>query len=176
MAKLRKTLGSVQSETAVAYMRLIETQSKETLARWAVEYVKTEYMPIIKKHKGQDERLHHACDMVEQYLRKEIKLTELKPALADARKAAQELEENPTVQAAARAVATACAVITTSTNALGFTLYGMAAYAYDTVGLQEDVATYDMFAAKEQERILCSLRSVAVEKESNPVKVDWNCK
>ena len=61
--------------------------------------------------------------MVEQYLRKEIKLIELKPALADARKAAQELEENPTVQVAARAVATACAVIVRARPCFGYGVF-----------------------------------------------------
>ena len=38
MAALRKMLGDMNSNAATALMRLIETQSKETLTRWAAAY------------------------------------------------------------------------------------------------------------------------------------------
>lgn len=38
MAKLRKMLGSADSPYIVSLMRLIETQSKETIAGWCLDY------------------------------------------------------------------------------------------------------------------------------------------
>ena len=35
MAKLRKMLGDIKSEECINLMRLIETQSHETLSKWA---------------------------------------------------------------------------------------------------------------------------------------------
>ena len=48
MAALRKMLGDMNSSTAAALMRLIETQSRETLTRWASAYAKEHYLPLIK--------------------------------------------------------------------------------------------------------------------------------
>ena len=39
MPKLRKMLGSADHPTVQKLMRLIETQNKQTLAAWAVDYV-----------------------------------------------------------------------------------------------------------------------------------------
>ena len=41
MAKLRKMLGSAKDPSVIALMELMNTQSKTTLARWAVTYAKT---------------------------------------------------------------------------------------------------------------------------------------
>lgn len=40
MPKMRKMLGDINSQECIALMQLIETQSKDTLAAWAVNYVK----------------------------------------------------------------------------------------------------------------------------------------
>ena len=49
MAKLRKMLGDVDSPECIAMMRLIETQSETTLARWALGYVESRILPVYKK-------------------------------------------------------------------------------------------------------------------------------
>lgn len=40
MAKLRKMLGDINDPSVVELMQVMETQSKTTLARWAIDYVK----------------------------------------------------------------------------------------------------------------------------------------
>ena len=40
MAALRKMLGDMNGNAATSLMRLIETQSRETLTRWAAAYAK----------------------------------------------------------------------------------------------------------------------------------------
>ena len=47
MPKLRKMLGSADHPTVQKLMRLIETQNKQTLAAWAVDYVAAHDLPIL---------------------------------------------------------------------------------------------------------------------------------
>ena len=49
MAKLRKMLGDVNQPEIVRLMRMIETQSKETLAKWAVDCAEERYLDIYEK-------------------------------------------------------------------------------------------------------------------------------
>ena len=171
--KMRKMLGRIDSPECIALMRLIETQSKQTLAKWAAGYAKEKYLPIYAAN-GEEECFARAVAACEAYFAGEMKLAELKSALKAAREGAAKVE-HPTAQAAARAVATACAVITTPTNALGYLFYGAAAFAYCEAGLEETIETYEALASQELERALDSLRAVAVEHEPNPAKIDWNC-
>lgn len=167
---LRKMLGSVDHPAVIRLMRLIETQSKTTLAAFAADYVEKHYLPIA----GEDERLQAALAAVDAHLRGDMSLKELKPLLREARTAAQE-EKNPICQAAKRAIATATAVITTPTNALGFVFYGAAAFAYDTAGVSAPPACYDELASQELERILAALEAAAIPDEPDPVQVNWGC-
>ena len=79
------------------------------------------------------------------------------------------------IQAAARAVATACGTIQTPTNALGFLFYGAAASAYAQVGLQAEKETYEALALREFQEAYDSLQAVAVPEEEDPAKLNWNC-
>lgn len=171
MAKLRKMLGSVEDPAIRELMGLIETQSRITLTRWAVAYTAERYLPLTDRADG---RLPAAVEAVRANLRGELTLKEAKVLLAEARKAAQE-ETDPVRQAAARAVSTACGVLTTPTNALGFAFYGAAAWAYHTAGTEAAREEHDRLAQGELERILTSLREAAVPDEADPVKVNWNC-
>lgn len=174
MAKLRKMLGSADHPTVIALMRLIETQSRETLGAWAADYAKVHYLPVIEKKSG-DARPKQAIDAVNQYLNGALTLKEYKVFLAAARKAAQEAKDDPILQAAARAIATACSTLQTPTGALGFVFYGAAAAAYHSAGLEETADTYDELASEELMRILDSLKAAAVPEEKNPVKISWGC-
>lgn len=165
----RKMLGSVDHPAIIRLMRMIETQSKETLIRFAAEYVISQYLPLVD-----DPRLTQAVQCAMGYVSGECALKDVKLAVKEARAAAQS-ETDPVKQAAARAISTACAVATTSTNALGFAFYGAAAFAYSRAGLKADTATYDALATEELERICAALTAVLVPDEPNPVKVDWGC-
>lgn len=179
MAKLRKMLGSLDDPSVAALMRLIETQSRETLAKWAADYTETHYLPVYEKAFPEEDGLRETLAACKKCAAGEIKLTKLKPLVKAARETASSLAKStgvsPAVLAAARAVATACAVMQTPTNALGFTFYGAAAAAYDQAGTEERPEIYDALAEKELAAILASLQDAAVENEPNPVKVDWNC-
>ena len=165
MAKLRKMLGDPTGPRAKALMALIDTQSASTLGRWAAAYAEERYLPILSRRRsGQpvDDRFATAIKQAIACADGNATLKDTKPALRAA-------------QAAARAISTACGVIQTPTNALGFAFYGAAAAAYDEAGLSADSAEYERLADMEFDRIIASLRHAAVENEPHPVKVRWNC-
>lgn len=175
MKSLRKMLGSVEDPSVIAMMQVIETQSKETLAHWAVEYVDRFCLPIYEKAYPEETTLQDTLAEVRSFLDGSKSLGEVKEALKAARMTVKEATIDPAAQAAARAVATACAVITTPTNALGFTFYAAAAIVYAKAGLSESADVYNELAAKEMKSMAASLQEAAVENEPNPVKVKWNC-
>lgn len=175
MAKLRKMLCDINSQECIAMMKLIETQSKTTLASWAVGFAKENYLPIYEKECPGDARLADAVAACEKHLAGELLLKELKPVIKEAQLLARDAEGNPVAQAAARAVATACAVINTPTNALGYLFYGAAAVAYDTAGLEEGAEVYDALASAEMKKAWKDLEEKAVPDEPKPAKIKWNC-
>lgn len=169
MAKLRKMLGDIHDSSCVDMMHLIETQSKETLAAWALAYVKKQYSKIYTS-----DCLEEAMDMVERCLKKDCTVKELKPYLKAAREDAKNIHD-PACEAASKAIACACAVVQTPTNALGFLFYGAAAKAYHEVGLEESKEVYDLYGIKEFQTAYASLKQVAVEDEARAVHIKWNC-
>lgn len=175
MPKLRKMLGEIDSQECIDLMRLLETQSATTLAKWAVSYAKETYLPIYQTNgAAEDSCLDGVIANCEKYLASEMKLAELKPSLKEAREFAAKVQ-GEVAQAAARAVSTACATIQTPTNALGYLFYGAAAVAYNEAGLEESAEVYDVLASKELRKAWEVLKTVAVKKEPNPAKINWNC-
>lgn len=175
MAKLRKMLGRADDPQIIQLMRLIETQSKTTLAAWAANCARDRYLAVYEQAYPDDRRLRELIEAVCAHLDGRVKLAEIKALLRQARTIAPQAEATPAAQAAARAIATACAVIQTPTNALGFLFYGAAAAAYDRLGLSASSAEYDAFAGTEFEALRDSLRAAAVPDEANPVTINWNC-
>ena len=175
MAKLRKMLGDIQSPQCVALMRLIETQSVETLADWAVGYAQQHYLPIYAQACPGDRRLEGILTGCQNHLRTGGKLAQVKPLLKEAAQIGRESEESPVAQAAARAIATACSTLQSPTGALGFLFYGAAATAYSQAGLEQNTAAYNQLAAQELDRALASLEQAAIPGEANPAKINWNC-
>lgn len=175
MAKLRKMLCDINSPECTALMRLIETQSQATLASWAIQYAKDNYLGIYETQRPQDSILRDTILSCEEYLAGSRKLAEVKPLLTEAGQTARGLEENPIAQAAARAVSTACAAVRTPTNALGFLFYGSAAVAYSQAGLEETIETYNKIAEAELKKAFASLQQVSIPDEPHPAKIKWNC-
>ncbi|MCL2579423.1 MAG: hypothetical protein FWE32_05265 [Oscillospiraceae bacterium] len=174
--KLRKMLGAADSPYIVSLMRLIETQSKVTIAGWCLDYAEREILPIFEKHCPDDGRPRMALQASRDWFDGKKKLPEVKKViLNECHAAARELEDNPAAQAAARACGQAAACFHTPTHSLGIAFYGAAAIAYDRIGLSEDAATYDRIAAQECAKMEAALRAIAVEDEPNPARINWNC-
>jgi len=175
MKKHRKMLSNWQARPIEGLMRLIETQSKETLANWAVDYAEAHFLPIYTKQYPQDERPLLAVEYARKWLKKEVKLPEAKKYILGCHNAAGEAEANPAAQAAARAIGQAASSIHSATHSLGLALYGGLAIAYDQSGMDKPWSEHEAFALKECEKMLAALQAVAIENEPNPAKVKWFC-
>lgn len=168
-------LSNWETEPIMGLMRLIETQSKETLINWAVDYAETAFLPIYEKHFPDDQRPQLALEYARKWLRKEVKLPEAKKYILACHEAANEVVENPAAQAAARAIGQAASSIHSAMHSLGLALYGGVAIAYDQLGIDKPWAEHEAFALKECEKMLAALQAVAIPDDPNPVKVKWFC-
>nr|WP_308623997.1 hypothetical protein [uncultured Eisenbergiella sp.] len=87
-------LGAADSPYILSLMRLIETQSKTTIADWCVDYAKAHILEIYQKAYPQDERVPRVLAAYRQFRQGEdkvsagIKVAELKKAVARANGAA----------------------------------------------------------------------------------------
>ena len=168
-------LSNWQAAPIEGLMRLIETQSKETLVNWAVDYAEAQFLLIYTKQYPQDDRPKLALEYARLWLNKEVKLPEAKRYILGCHQAANEAVENPAAQAAARAIGQTASSIHSAMHSLGLALYGGLAIAYDQLGMDKPWAEHEAFALKECEKMLAALQTVAIENEPNPVKVKWFC-
>lgn len=172
--KLRRTLGDANSPEAIKLMRLMGTQSRMTLAAWAVDYASDNYLPIYEAEAPGDGRLRFALNDCRAHIAGELPAARARAAMREALNVARE-QAQPAAQAAARAIATSCAAVRTPTSALGFLFYGAAAVAYSIAGTSRAQGEYDALAAQEFERAYAALECVAQPDEPNPARLDWNC-
>ena len=173
--KLRKMLGDVQSEVCRELMSVMSSQSKHTLAYFAITYAKKNYLSIYQAvQPEQASSFDEVFKQCEHYLDGETSLNACRPLLREVRLLSSKTK-GEVARAAARALAVACATIQTPTNALGFLFYGAAAKAYEQFGLQASQETYDQSAIKSLEDALAYLKSIMIENEQNPSQLDWNC-
>jgi hypothetical protein len=176
MAKLRKTFGDVNAPSTVALMRLIEIQSKTTIANWTLDYVERTMLPLFLKHCPSDERPAHAIAAAREWLDGKVKLPYVKNIiLNECHAAARELDNNPVAQAAARAIGQSCGSIHAAPHALGLYFYAAAAIGYDRLGFDAKQTEYEAVAEEVCADYTAALRAVAVENEPNPAKCKWNC-
>ena len=174
--KLRKTLGDVNSPSVISLRELIDTQSKNTIRKWCLDYATEKILPIFEKHFPDDNRPRNAVNAAHDYLDGKVKFPVVKNIiLNECHAAARELDSNPTAQAAARAVGQGSAVVHTLTHSLGLFFYAAAAIAYDRVGINSSEEEYSEIAEEVCIDYTNALRAVAVENEPNPAKLKWNC-
>ncbi len=156
-------------------VKLIETQSKATLAIWAADYADQVILPLWSKNYPDDLRPQNALNAARGWLSGAIKLPRAKTSILECHAAAREAGANPIAQAAARAIGQSASVIHSARHCIGLALYGAIAVAYDTLGTNAPWERLEQCAADECGRMLDALRAVAVEKEPNPAKIDWKC-
>ena len=176
MLKYRKMLSDINAPYLQSLMRLIETQSKTTLAHWSIDYTRAYILPIYEKVYPDDARPRHALGAAEEWLAGKVKLPYVKNIiLNECHAAARELDADPTAQAAARTCGQAAATIHTPTHSIGLALYGALAVAYDRLGIDAGWDALLSIAAEECAKMEEALRTVAVENEPNPAKINWRC-
>lgn len=175
MSKVRKMLSDWDAPYIQSLVKFIETQSKETLANWAVDYAEGVMLPLWSKYYPDDLRPQNAMNAAREWLSGAIKLPKAKMAILECHAAAREADANPVAQASARAIGQSASTIHSARHCIGLALYGAISVAYDTLGTNETWEQLEQCAANECGRMLNALRTVAVENEPNPAKIDWKC-
>lgn len=175
MPKIRKMLCDWRAPYIQSLMKLIETQSKVTLANWAVDYSGQVLLPLWSKYYPDDLRPQNALNAAHRWLSGTIKLPQAKAAILECHAAARESVGNPTAQAAARARGQCASTIHSARHCIGLAFYGALAIAYDALGIDSPWEQIEQFAAEECSRMEAALRAVSVEDEPNPAKIDWKC-
>lgn len=175
MSKTRKMLSDWEAPHIQSLVKLIETQSKATLAKWAIEYAERVMLPLWGKYYPEDSRPQKALIAAREWLAGAIKLTQAKPVILECHAAARDAEAYPATQAAARAIGQCASTIHSARHCIGLTLYGALAVAYDTLGTKTTWDQLEQCAAEECGRMLDALRAASVENEPNPAKIDWKC-
>jgi hypothetical protein len=174
--KYRKMLSDINAPYLQSLMALIQTQSKTTLAHWAIDYARIHILPIYEKAYPGDERPMNALDAAGEWLDGKVKLPDVKNIiLNECHEAAREAENSPAAQAAARACGQSAATIHTPTHSLGLALYGALAIAYDKLGVDADWDALINTVAEECAKMEAALIAVAVQDEPNPAKIKWGC-
>lgn len=175
MPKVRKVLNDWNAPYIQALMKLIETQSKSTLAHWAIDYAEQVILPLWSKHYSDDQRPQNALNAAREWLSGAIKLPQAKKAILECHAAAREADTNPVAQAAARAIGQSASTIHSARHCIGLAMYGALAIAYDTLGTNTPWDELEQCASTECQRMYDALQAVSVENEPNPAKINWKC-
>lgn len=168
MPKARKMLSNWDAPYIQSLVNLIETQSKATLATWAVDYSERVLLPLWRKQFPHDLRPQSALQAARDWLAGGIKMPQAKSAILECHAAAREVEGNRVAQAAARAIGQSASTIHSARHCIGLALYGAVAVAYDLLGVKAPWEQVERAAAEECRRMLEALQAVAVEHEPNP--------
>ena len=175
MAKTQKMLSEWKAPYIQSLMKLIETQSKTTLANWVLDYAEQVILPLWCKSYPDDPRPQDALNAAHEWLSSKIKLPYAKAKILECHAAARESEGNLVAQAAARAIGQCSSTIHSARHCIGLAFYGALAVAYDQLGTNVPWGQIEKFAAEECERMFDALQAVAVMNEPNPAKIDWKC-
>jgi hypothetical protein len=176
MKKLKKMLGKYSDNHIDELMKLIETQSKETIAKWCMDYAEKIILPIYIKYYPNDNRPKMALDVSRDWFKGLKKMPEVKNIILNScHQAAREAEDNPAAQAAARTIGQVASCFHTPTHSLGLAFYGAAAIAYNKLGTEATTEEYDAIAREEVIKMIEDLKKVAVKDERNKAKIKWNC-
>ena len=175
MPKARKMLSDWEATYMQSLIKLIETQSKTTLAYWAIGYAERVILPLWTNYDSDDFRPQKALKASREWLSGEIKLPQAKAEILACHAAAREAEGHPVAQAAARAIAQCASTIHSARHCIGLAFYGALAVAYAQLGTDAPWSQIEQCAADECGRMLDALRVVAVENEPNRAKINWKC-
>ncbi len=175
MPKTRKMLSDWKAPYIQSLMKLIETQSKSTLANWASDYAEWVLWPLWCKYNPNDLRPKNALNAARKWLSGTIRLPQAKSEILGCHAAAREGGGNPVAQAAARAIGQSVSTIHSARHCIGLAFYGAIAVAYERLGTDVPWEQIEKCTAEECRRMEAALRAVAVENEPNPAKIDWKC-
>ena len=174
MRKLQKTIGNFDCPEIRSLAQLAETQSKRTLCLWSIDYAEAHLLPVFEREFPDDTRPREALANARGWLEGRVPFVDAKDTNNGAHNAATAAEGHPAVQAAARAIAHASLTIHVSAHCMGIAFYGAAALSYDQLGLDATQDEYLFVAQQAWLEMEDALRTIAVENETNPAKLNWD--
>lgn len=124
MPKARKMLSDWEAPYIQSLVKFIQTQSKATLAFWAVDYAERVVLPVWSKHSPDDRRPQNALNAAREWLSGAILLPQAKTSILECHAAAREAHADSAAQAAARAIGQSASTIHSARHCIGLALYG----------------------------------------------------
>ena len=170
----RKMLSNWQSPAIQSLLPLIESQSKETLLTWVLDYVDRHLLPLYQAYVSNDDRPNNAILAARAWVKKEIKLPQAKVAILACHEAAKEAT-HPVAMAAARAIGQSASTIHSARHCIGLVLYGALAISYHHLGLDAAWKTIEGHADTIIEDMKKALLAISKPDESHPSRIDWFC-
>lgn len=175
MKKLNKTFGDVNSKECEEFRLQVETQSRETIGRWALNFFKNRYFVRVDESLENREVIENLILSFEKLLNKDIKLAEHKEKIKEATDVARHLEGKIIDQSIFRMASTCCSSFHNPTSSMGFMFYASAFMAYSELGLEEKRENYEKIATREFLIANEDFRKIMVKDEKNIAKIRWNC-
>lgn len=175
MKAARKMLSDWKAPYIQSLMKSIETQSKTTLANWAVSYAEANILPLWTHAYPKDIRPMGALTAAREWLSGSIKLLQAKAAILECHSAAREAADSPVAQAAARAIGQCASTIHSAQHCIGLAFYGALAIAYSKLGTNAPWDQLELCAADECALMEAALQAISIDNESNPAKINWRC-
>ena len=160
MPKHRKMLCDRNAPYIQSLVKLTETQDKQTLALWAIDYSERMILPLWSKSYPDDLRPQNAINAARAWLSGEIRLPAAKSAILECHAAAREADKNPVAQAAARTIGQCASTIHSARHCMGLAIYGALAVAYDQLGTDASWKDIEACAAVECGRMEAALRAM----------------
>jgi len=173
--KYRKMLAYWDAPYIQSIVAAVETQSKQTLAKWCIDYAQVKLLPIYEVAYPEDVRPRNALSAAKEWLAGNIKLPQAKVDIIQCHAAAREAEGSPAAQAASRAIGQCASTIHSAGHCMGLPLYGALAAAYNSAGADADWETLERIAIEECAQMEAALRAVAMENDPKPAKLTWKC-
>ena len=146
---VKKMLSDWKAPYIQSLNKLIETQSKATLAIWAVDYSERVILPLWRKYYPDDLRPQNALNAAREWLSGTIKLPQAEPVILECHAAAREADGTPVAQAAARTIGQCASTIHSAKHCIGLAFYGALALAYDRLGTDAPLTSLSGSASRQ---------------------------
>lgn len=173
MAKHRAFLLGWSEPCVRSLTGALETQSKDTIVKWSLDYAERRVLPVYEAAFPADGRARAALEAAHGYLAGGITLRDAKAdAYRNCRDAARDAEGLPAARSAALACGQAALTVHTPLHAIGMVFYGTAALAYARSGSGASGEVCGI-AAAECAAAEASLRAVSVLNGARPARLRW---
>ncbi|HOD92609.1 MAG TPA: hypothetical protein PLT91_04470 [Clostridia bacterium] len=130
----RKILTDYNAPYIKEILYLVQTQSKLTLAHWAIDYAEAVMLKIWQKYYPDDRRPYESIVAAKRWLAGVVKLPYVKTRILECHACARETKDNLIAFTAARAIGQCASTIHSARHCMGLVMYGALSIAYEKLG------------------------------------------